>query len=265
MQDVETTERSRRFRPAPVLLVYALSLALLLWGGLHSPYGYSDPRFVVDYFGTEVQVALMLLIATALFFAPAGIGLRLPDRAGRRAVVPLAIQLAVAASAWLVVLRFASPQAGAGGVGPLDILRTTLVVGLTEEWTYRGIVFAACAAWWGLQRGALASLVLFGALHLINIATGVAPGLALLQAGLAMLTGASLLLAAIGTRSLLLPVIAHGLYDFFVIDTGRLLAAGPAGLAGLAPLAVIAVGVAAGLYSALHIARMEATRSVYAA
>ena len=68
---------------------------------------------------------------------------------------------------------------------------------------------------------AVAALVLFGALHLMNVMVGQTLVQASLQFVLATLSGATLMLAALATRSLWLPVVAHGVYDFLVVDAAR--------------------------------------------
>jgi len=242
-------------KPVAVLLVYLGSVALLLRGEVVSPFAYADPHFAVDYLATELQVAALLLACTAMFFQPARIGLRWPTLQAAGQLVPLVLQLAIALASWCTARWLSTPLAGSSDLSAWQILRTTLVVGVTEEWVYRGVLLAACSAWWGLRRGAAVSLLLFGALHLLNLAAGQTVQQAALQFALATLSGATLMLAALGSRSLLVPMVLHGLYDFLVIDAARFAPTLPSGAMSLA---VLAAGPLLGLYSLVRIARMPA-------
>jgi membrane protease YdiL (CAAX protease family) len=111
----------------------------------------------------------------------------------------------------------------------LLVLRTTLLVGLNEEWLFRGLLLAAFCRWWGLRRGSVAALLAFGAFHLLNMAAGVPWQNALVQFCVTFTLGAVFLMAALGTRSLLLPMVGHALYDAAVIGMGQMVA--PAGMA----------------------------------
>jgi uncharacterized protein len=243
----------RRFHPAPVLLVWLGSMALLLWGLLQSPFPYSDPRFVVVYAFTEIKVAAFLALCTLLFLPPRQVGLRAPERADLRLLLPLAIQFTVAFIAWAVA-RW--PTLAAPPVSPpaLHILHTTMIVGLTEEWVYRGVLFAALSAWLGLHRGAWLSLAAFGLLHALNLAGGQPPVAVAAQVLLAALSGANLLLAALATRSLWVPMVLHGLYDFLVIDRARLALGDD--LSGVFTLLLLAAGPLLGFYSLYRIRRL---------
>lgn len=240
------------FKAGAVALVYFGSVALLLWGELRSPFGYADPRFVVHYFGTEMQVAALLALCTWRFFSPASIGWRRPARPHWRDLMPLALLFALAFVAWAVARTQSAPLPASRDVAAWQVLRTTLLVGLTEEWVYRGVLLAAFSAWWGLRRGAVAALLLFGALHLMNVVVGQTLLQASLQFVLATLSGATLMLAALATRSLWLPVVAHGVYDFLVFDTAR---CAPTATTGLLQLALLALGPLIGLYSLVRILR----------
>jgi membrane protease YdiL (CAAX protease family) len=117
-------------------------------------------------------------------------------------------------------------------------------VGLNEEWIFRGFLLVAFVRWWGQRRGAFAALTAFSAFHLLNIAGGVPPHLALIQFVSTFLLGSVFLLGALATRSLLLPMVAHALYDFAVIDMVRLVAAGASPLTlTIVPIAGFIVGI----------------------
>jgi membrane protease YdiL (CAAX protease family) len=160
-------------------------------------------------------------------------------------VWPVLVLVGTVLIAW-VVMRVQLP-AGT----PVDntqsmlVIRTTALVGLNEEWIFRGLLLAAFCRWWGLRRGAFAALVAFSAFHLLNIAGGVEPLASLFQFANTFVLGAIFLCAALGSRSLIIPMVGHALYDFAVIDMNSL-----AKLTALSPAMAVApvVGWLLGLW-----------------
>lgn len=236
-------------------LAYFGAMGILTWGLLHAPHGYADPHFVVDYLSTELQAAAWLLVCTLTWFRPAAIGLRWPQWQNWQGLVPLALLVAVYGAKWGATQLWSTPAQASADIAAHRILITTLAVGLTEEWMCRGLLLAVCSAWLGLHRGAALSLVLFGALHLLNVAGGQSVAAVAIQSVMAALTGAVLLLAALSTRSLLVPVLGHGLYDFFTIDAARFI---PTDETSLLTLAALPVGPLLGLYSLYRLHRWPA-------
>ncbi len=68
------------------------------------------------------------------------------------------------------------------------LVLTTLAVGFGEEATFRGVVLRTLAPH-GLMRAAVISSILFGSMHLVNIATGNGVGNVLFQVAYTMLIG----------------------------------------------------------------------------
>lgn len=251
---MNSVSAARGFRPWPVLLVYGGSMALLVAGMLRSPFTYGDPRFVAGYVGTELMVLALCALVTAVALPPSRIGLRGPRVHDARLLLPFALLFSVALSVWAWRRWQMTTPLPADAVPAWQILRTTLLVGVTEEWVYRGVLFAALSHWLGLRRGAVLSVLLFGALHLLNMAAGQSFGAVAVQFLLASLSGASLLLVALALRSLPLGMLLHGLYDFLVFDSARL----PATEGGqVLSLLVLATGALTGLYSFIRVARLQ--------
>lgn len=236
--------------PLTVLGVFAALVAMFVIGLQRSTAPYGDVRFVVDFFGTEVQVAIFLALATLVFFPAARLGLRLPQGRGFDApgwrglqpLLPMAALLAVGAACWAAT-RWSLPAGAADGVPAWQILRTTALVGVNEEWMFRGLLLAALCRWWGWRRGVWAAMAAFGGFHVLNVIAGAAPAAAALQLGITFLAGAIFVVAAVGTRSLLLPMVGHGLYDFFLIDMAHQVSRGATlPLAAVVLLAALALG-----------------------
>jgi membrane protease YdiL (CAAX protease family) len=231
-----------------------LSFALLAWGEIRATAPYTSPAFVIGYASTELQLTVLLLLATAVFWRGSRLGLRwpqAPETWSQLAPLTLLVALAVGARLWTgaQVVADARPDAPTS----LLLLRTTLLVGLNEEWLFRGLALAAFSHWWGWRRGWLAALLAFGCLHLLNLIGGVPPAAAAFQFLNTMLLGSVFLLAAVATRSLFWPMLGHAVYDWAVIDATRFIAAGAPPSASLA---LAAVATLLGLWSLRTLWRM---------
>jgi membrane protease YdiL (CAAX protease family) len=229
-------------RRAPVWGVLALAFALLAWGEIRATDPYTSPGFVVGYVWTELQLLGVLLLATAIFWRWGALGLRAPEApAAWTHVLPLAllVLLAVGARLWTAGQLGANPAPDART--SVLLARTTMLVGINEEWLFRGLALAAFSRWWGWRRGWMLALVAFGCVHLLNLITGVPPAAAGFQFANTMLVGSVFLLAAVATRSLVWPMIGHAVYDWAVIDASRYITAGapPWGSLALPALAIV--------------------------
>jgi len=233
-------------RRAPVWGVLAMAFVLLGWGEYAATEPYTSTAFIVGYFWIELQVTALLLVATALFWPWRQLGLRVPQAAAWRFVAPLAllimVVLAVRVWAGTQVLAEARPDTATAWL----LLRTTLLVGLNEEWLFRGLALAAFCHWWGWRRGWLAALLAFASLHLLNLIGDVPPVGAAFQFVNTFVMGSVFLLAAVATRSLLWPMLGHAVYDWAVLDTQRYMAAGASQVPSLL-LSILALLL--GLYS----------------
>lgn len=226
---------------------------VFLAGIVLSPHPYADPRFVVGFVTTELIVTALLVASLALFPA-AAVGLRAPVVARGRWLAPAVILSAVAFAAWVAARRALPPDAGFDTQASWLVLRTTALVGVNEEWIFRGVLLAAFARWWGLRRGAFAALFMFGSFHLLNMAAGVPPVLAVVQLCSTFLLGSTFLLVALGSRSLVPAMILHGFYDFAVVDINRMIAAGAPGEFSLG---VMVCGALCGVWSLVEMARLK--------
>jgi len=233
-------------RRAPVWGVLAMAFVLLGWGEYAATEPYTSTAFIVGYFWIELQVTALLLVATALFWPWRQLGLRVPQAAAWRFVAPLAllimVVLAVRVWAGTQVLAEARPDTATAWL----LLRTTLLVGLNEEWLFRGLALAAFCRWWGWRSGWLAALLAFASLHLLNLIGDVPPVGAAFQFVNTFVMGSVFLLAAVATRSLLWPMLGHAFYDWAVLDTQRYMAAGASQVPSLL-LSILALLL--GLYS----------------
>lgn len=226
--------------------VLAVAFALLAWGEVRATAPYASVAFVVGYFWTELQVMALLLVATALFWPWRRLGLRWPQAAPWQQVAPLLMLVLAALAMRVWVDTQVSAAATPDTPTSLLLLRTTLAVGVNEEWLFRGLALAAFCHWWGWRRGWPAALLAFACLHLLNLIGGVPPIGAAFQFVNTFLMGSVFLLAAVGTRSLVWPMLGHAVYDWAVIDAQRFIAAGAS---AAAPLAMSGFALVLGLFS----------------
>lgn len=220
-------------RRAPVWGVLAIAFVLLGWGEYTATNPYTSTAFIVGYFWTELQVTALLVVATALFFPWRQLGLRLPQAAGWRHVGPLVLLIVVVLAVRVWAGTQVPEQARPDTATAWLLLRTTLAVGLNEEWLFRGLALAAFCHWWGWRRGWLAALLAFACVHLLNLIGGVPPVGAAFQFVNTFCMGSVFMLAAVHTRSLLWPMLGHATYDWAVLDTQRYIAAGASNLPSL--------------------------------
>ena len=204
--------------------LYAVSVALLVGGlSLHGGH-YADSAFVNGYLITQLVLAIVLLAASRTLLEPTAIGMRRPRMRRPVLLLPAGLLAAAAVLAW-VLARLALPEAGSTDPGlTLRNALTAMLVGFTEEWMYRGLLLAFLCRRYGLRRGALAALLLFGILHLVNLGAGLSLVAALNQVLVATLVGAVYLVTAADWLVLIVvdAAIALGVVSLIVIWRSRL-------------------------------------------
>jgi uncharacterized protein len=88
-----------------------------------------------------------------------------------------------------------------------EVAVIALLAGVGEELLFRGLLQDLFCRWWGYGIGVAAASVLFGLTHPITIAYVVLAGL----------MGAYLGLVWLATGNLLVPIVAHAMYDFLAL------------------------------------------------
>lgn len=238
----------------PLLLIGSMT-AFGFYSASQSTLNYGGGRFVASLFSSELASTAFLALITLLFFPVRHIGLRLPRRpANWSQLWPVLVLLATVFISWLA-MRLSLPAGNSmDNAQSQQVFFTTLLVGLNEEWIFRGLLMAAFCRRFGLRNGALLALLCFGLAHAGNALNSENPGLQLLQVISTALTGSILALAALAMRSLLPAMLAHALYDFMVVDMGDLSAAG-ANAVFMAPMFL--VGVVLGIYGIYRVFTLQ--------
>ena len=104
----------------------------------------------------------------------------------------------------------------------LFIAFNTMLVGISEELMFRGVIFRALLSQYRIWTAIIVSSILFGAVHILNVFnTGDLSG-ALIQSIPAAMSGILFVAIVIRTRSIWPAIIYHALWDFvlFTMLTG---------------------------------------------
>jgi membrane protease YdiL (CAAX protease family) len=102
------------------------------------------------------------------------------------------------------------------------VIANTLLVGLSEEWMFRGVLFQGLRSRLALWPAILLTSALFGAVHVLNVVTTGQFVEAVVQAVAAFMSGMLLIALLIRTGSIWVPIVYHSLWDFgtFVVSAG---------------------------------------------
>lgn len=143
----------------------------------------------------------------------------------------------------------------------------TLLVGLSEELMFRGILFRAFLTRLGLWPSIIATTAMFGSVHILN---GFGTGdwsAAVVQAMAAALSGITLMAIMLRTGSILVAMAYHAAWDFATFTVAAAQATTPASGASpgtlasvLVPLGFVLPNALYGLYLLRHAGREPAVR-----
>lgn len=121
----------------------------------------------------------------------------------------------------------------------------TALVGLSEEWMFRGVIFQAWRSRLAIWPAIILTCLMFGSVHVLNVFVTGELGPSILQATTAALSGLVFVALLIRTGSIWVPIVYHALWDFgtFMVSSGAAKDAGAtelgAGMALLLPLALV--------------------------
>lgn len=96
----------------------------------------------------------------------------------------------------------------------LFIALNTALVGLSEEWMFRGVLFQGLRSRLSMWPAILLTSLLFGAVHVLNVITTGQLAEAAVQAVAAFMSGMLLIALLIRTGSIWVPITYHALWDF---------------------------------------------------
>ncbi len=96
----------------------------------------------------------------------------------------------------------------------LFLAMNTALIGLSEEWMFRGVLFQGLRSRLTMWPAILLTSLLFGAVHVLNVITTGQLAEAVVQAVAAFMSGMVLLALLIRTGSIWVPIVYHALWDF---------------------------------------------------
>lgn len=199
--------------PGKIAGVFFAVVGILVVGMRINPEKYDSPRFGSAHLPVEIVAALV--VAFVLLTVPdrGQLGWRRGEGRTRSwLVLPLlAVGLAVLSAALTYASLPRSAAIDAVLVG--RTVTTSLLVGFVEEVLFRGLLLVALVRALGIGGGVLVSSLCFGVVHGINVLGGAPIGQTLIQVTFTCILGTLFLLAAMGTRSLLLPILLHAVWD----------------------------------------------------
>lgn len=105
----------------------------------------------------------------------------------------------------------------------LLLLFATLLVGIAEEFTFRGYLLNGLAKQVGLRKAVVFSSIMFGLMHSVNFLAGPSIAATIFQVVLTTVVGYAFAIIYIKTNfNLILVAILHGLYDFLLFNFSHL-------------------------------------------
>jgi membrane protease YdiL (CAAX protease family) len=186
---------------------------------MHHQFGYSygQPEMVNVIFWVEILLTVVAVVGAAKFFSLSYVGFTRPDYTALKWMIPnIFLLFSMLVFFFLGVLEkgISEEQLNLlllGGV-------TTLLVGLSEEVIFRGVLLHYFARNKNIIIGIIISTVLFGSLHLVNVFGGLEMSQAWIQFGTAAFSGLFFALIILKIKSILPLIIYHWLWDFVLIS-----------------------------------------------
>lgn len=123
----------------------------------------------------------------------------------------------------LYLLLFAAMPAVLG-LPPAEVLlfvaANTILVGISEEWMFRGVLFQGLRSRLPMWPSILLTSALFGSVHVLNVIVTGHFGEAVVQAVAAFMSGFVMIALLVRTGSIWVPIVYHALWDLgtFVIS-----------------------------------------------
>lgn len=196
------------FLPTLVAIIYTVVMAL---GWLINPYDYGTLKNVIYM----IPILFGLSVFSILIVAKSKIKSKPNILKPNRLLLVFVIIIG-----YLLVCNFLAYQEAMVLTPFRDLsllLLATMLVGIGEEFTYRGYIFNALEKYNNTRKALLYSSILFGLLHSVNVIAGVSLTAAVIQVILTTAVGYAFGALYLRTgRNLILIAVLHGLYDFLV-------------------------------------------------
>ena len=200
------------------LIVFVIWLAIVFGGELLAAGG--DPTGLDEMVQSQIVPALVvapifLLLVIAYFKWWQETGLKWVDN--NRSLLLLWLP----ALAIIINLALGLPNNTTGGTVLLIVLVNTLLVGISEELMFRGILLHGARSRYRFWAAILIVSILFGLIHALNGFITGEFGAALFQSVTAFASGLMYMGLRLRQNSLLPVMLVHGLWDFSVFSAGQ--------------------------------------------
>ena len=206
------------------------------------------------------------ILAAAAFILAVALWQGRPEETGLRAVQhPGTLRLA-----WFPMLYILGALATAVALGLppasliLWVLINTMLVGFSEELMFRGVMLRSFRTRMSIWPAVIATSLLFGSVHSLNILTTGEVAQSLVQSCAAALSGLIFMAMRLRTGSIWPPMLLHGLWDFATFTLGASAQGGPPDatppgtLMMLFPIVLVLPNAIYALYLMRHIGRDNA-------
>ncbi len=201
-----------------ITAVYILIMAIGMYL-MHHLFGYSygQPGMVRVLFWVEIVMTIVAVAGAAKFFSLRYVGFTRPDYAALKWMLPNIFLLLI-----MMVFFFMGVLEKGISEKQLNLIllggMTTLLVGLSEEVIFRGILLHYFGRNKNIITGLFISTVLFGSLHLANVFGGAEMAGVWTQFGMSAFSGFFFALLVLKIKSIWPIIIYHWLWDFTVIS-----------------------------------------------
>lgn len=91
-------------------------------------------------------------------------------------------------------------------------------VGISEEMMFRGVLLSSFTKSWGFRKAAIAVIIIFGLVHVLNALITGELGLGILQAFMAMSSGILFLAYRVNNLTIVFAILLHSIWDFLVFQ-----------------------------------------------
>lgn len=168
------------------------------------------PEAVAGGFGGQFVAAALFLLGLAALRGWHGLGLGLPE--------PRTLRLA-----WVPAIYVAVMAAGLAAIGlpPAPVLLIVAVnmalVGFSEELMFRGVLWSGLRSRLAFWPAVVATSLVFGAVHVLNVFATGDLGLATLQAAAAACSGVLFLALRVRSGSIWPSVAVHAVWNFMLV------------------------------------------------
>lgn len=215
---VDSGTRGGRFRVRAALLVWLAWLMSTLFGMHWAGDGSKKPLVDTVTHGLAWNLVMAVSVLAIATFA-----WRWRDLKFAAPSAPGWIRLLWFPVLYLLFFALLAAVLGLPPAGKLGfVLVNTLLVGLSEEWAFRGVLFQGLRSRLSVWPALVVTTLMFGGVHVLNVITTGNLGEAVVQAVAAAMSGTVMIALLLRTGSLWVPIAYHALWDFgtFVVSAG---------------------------------------------